>query len=166
MSIVPFHSSEHVGRRKQLADDLARALGAYFAEMFAVNLEALLLELIEPPPDQPGKRSHSPDFRAVSWDGRTYQLTPMQAAVVRMLWEAWGAGAPDVGQRTLLVAADSCADRLRDVFRHCQAWGTLVVPGGSKGTYRLARADMPADTLADVGTVGGIPGETSNGRHN
>jgi hypothetical protein len=88
-------------------------------------------------PGPPGERSHSPDYRSVSWDGRTYRLTAMQAAVVRMLWEAWEAGTPDVGQHTLLEAADSCADRLRDVFRHCQAWGTLVVPGGSKGTFRL-----------------------------
>jgi hypothetical protein len=85
----------------------------------------------------PGERSHSADFRSVSWDGRTYSLTGMQAAVVRALWEAWQAGTPDVGQHTLLEAADSCADRLRDVFRHCQAWGVLVVRGESKGTFRL-----------------------------
>jgi hypothetical protein len=145
-SLIAFHPSESADRRK-VADDLTRALSAYVAELLAAHVAHVgemlathlhaMLEPAAPPPAPPGDRSHSPDYRSVVWDGRNYRLTPLQAAVVKVLWEAWELGSPDVGGATLLEAADSCADRLRDVFRRSVAWGELVVPGATKGTYRL-----------------------------
>jgi hypothetical protein len=143
-SLIPFQPSQPVDRRK-LAEDVTRAVSAYLAELLTTHIaEALTTHLhamlapVAPAAAPPGERTHSFDYRSVSWDGRTYRLTAMQAAVVRMLWEAWEAGAPDVGQATLMEAADSCGDRLRDVFRRSAAWGELVIAGETKGTCRLA----------------------------
>lgn len=81
--------------------------------------------------------AHSPDYRTVSWHGRHFVLTPKQAAVVKVLWDAWESGTPQVGQHYLLEACESPGGRLRDVFRDSPAWGTLVVSEGG-GMYKLA----------------------------
>jgi hypothetical protein len=90
-------------------------------------------------PDPP---SHSLDFRSARVGGVSYSFTPNQATIVKALWEAWERGAPDVGQETLLELADSDNNRLRDLFRANNrlhpAWGTLIVPGASRGTFCLA----------------------------
>ena len=84
--------------------------------------------------------AHSPDFRSVLWYNTEYSFTPQQAEIVRILWEAFECSTPDV-DATLLLSTDftgSAAKRVRDVFRKSPAWKTMIVPGGSKGTYRLA----------------------------
>lgn len=86
---------------------------------------------------------HSKDFRSVHWFGTAYSFSPTQAACVRILWEAWGAGVPDVGQHYILETAGSVSERLRSVFAGHDAWGVLIVVGRSKGTYRLAEPDEP-----------------------
>ena len=58
--------------------------------------------------------------------------------MVRVLWEAWQNGTPDVGQDYLIEQADAASGRLADVFKGSPAWKTLVVPGESRGAYRLA----------------------------
>ena len=85
-------------------------------------------------------RAHSPDFRSVTWNYETFYLTPTQAAVVAILWQAWENGAPDVSGAYLLEAVDSTATRLLDLFRRSPAWGRLIVRGATKGTYRLVPA--------------------------
>ncbi|TWU06881.1 hypothetical protein CA54_52830 [Symmachiella macrocystis] len=85
----------------------------------------------------------STDFRSMWWGGNLYSFTVNQAPVMRLLYENWKAGTPDVGDETLLLAVDPEAPpaRLSTLFRdHC-AWGTLIVPGGSKGSHRLAEPD-------------------------
>jgi hypothetical protein len=91
-----------------------------------------------PPAPQPRGVKHSPDFRCVNWYGQIYSLTPAQAAVVRILWDAWENETPDVGQESLLESSGSESAKLSDVFKDSPAWNTLVVSGGSRGTFRLA----------------------------
>src|SRR5207302_10397903 len=80
---------------------------------------------------------HSVDFASVLWHGQLYGFSASQAATVRVLWAAWRNGTPDVRQETLLSAIGSESDRLADLFRNHAAWGTLIVSGPAKGTYRL-----------------------------
>jgi hypothetical protein len=85
------------------------------------------------------KASYSDDFRSVSWFGTNYFFTPLQAAVVRVLWANWERKTPDISEHCALESADSAGTRLRDVFdkgKH-PAWGTMVVPGNTKGVWRL-----------------------------
>ncbi len=85
--------------------------------------------------------AHSDDFRFVQWFGETYRFTATQAACVRILWENWERGTPEVGETILLEKAGSEGNRLRDVFRKGQhpAWEKLIVPGSTKGSWRLAK---------------------------
>lgn len=87
----------------------------------------------DPPPAR-----HSPDFRSVHWFGNDYSFTATQAACVGVLWREWEDGTPDVGDATLLEAVDSRTGRIVDVFRGNGAWGTMIVPGETKGTRRLS----------------------------
>ncbi len=90
----------------------------------------------QPPRPEPATR-HSSDFRSVYWYGTDHNFTPTQAAIVRLLWEAWQAGAPDVSQETLLEQSGSESKRLRDVFRGHEAFGTMIAAGESRGSFRL-----------------------------
>jgi hypothetical protein len=83
---------------------------------------------------------HSMDFRAVHWFGADYTFTATQAAAVRILWKAWEDGVPAVGQSAILEDAGSEQGRLRDVFRHSPAWGSMIV-SDTKGAYRLAQPE-------------------------
>jgi hypothetical protein len=85
--------------------------------------------------------THGPDFRQVRWFGVDYHFTAAQAAVVKQLWDARKNGTPEVGQETLLSNASLETKRLADLFKakgipH-EAWGTMIVDGRTKGTYRL-----------------------------
>lgn len=91
----------------------------------------------------PVDRSHSPDFRSVVWFGREFQFTATQAACVEILWGAWEKGSPDVGQERILEDVGSRALRLLDVFRRSAAWGTMIVRGATRGTYRLQTPGNP-----------------------
>ena len=81
--------------------------------------------------------SHSPDFRSAVWYGTRYTFTPTQAAVVKQLWAAWEAGAPEMGVDMLLVEAGSQSGGLAAVFKGNQAFGAMIVTGDHR-TYRLA----------------------------
>lgn len=85
--------------------------------------------------------SHSIDFRSVKWNGRVFNFTPNQAAIIRVLWTAWENGTPDVGQDTLFDAADCITRRMSVVFRNNPAWQTMVV-SLRKGAYRLGEPDL------------------------
>jgi hypothetical protein len=81
---------------------------------------------------------HSQDFRSINWFGQRYSFSAGQAAVVRLLWQAWTNDTPEMGQDALLEGSGSESAKLSDVFKDHAAWGTLIVAGGSRGTYRLA----------------------------
>src|SRR5206468_2309135 len=99
------------------------------------------LNQTEPAPEQEAR--HCPDFRSVYWFGKKYSFTQSQAVVVKMLWEAWENGTPDVGKDTLILRAGCESNRLSDVFsdrkgprhRH-HAWGVMIVAGSTKGSFR------------------------------
>lgn len=85
---------------------------------------------------------HSPDFATVVCNGVSYDLTPNQAACVRILHDALLNGTPTMRGPSVLSRAEVLAERLVDVFRlpggkRHPAWRTLVV-SPSKGKYRLA----------------------------
>jgi hypothetical protein len=101
------------------------------------------------PPDRPVAAPNpfhfSDDFRSCRWGGETYEFTATQAAVVKQLWDAWKAGTPVLGQELLLERAGSSMGqgpdskpRLAKLFADNPAWGTLIVAGATKGTFRLA----------------------------
>ena len=85
----------------------------------------------------PDRYSHSVDFRSIIWDGKPYEFTGPQAAAVKILWEHWERGTQAVGGGTICRAIESAQIRLDLVFRSNRAWGTVIVPGDTKGTYRL-----------------------------
>ena len=87
------------------------------------------------------KTTYSTDFRSVRWFGTNYSFTPNQAAAVKILWENWEKGTPDVGGDTLAVEIESDSKRPRDIFKGHPAFGTMIRPGKTKGTYRLAEPD-------------------------
>ncbi len=93
----------------------------------------------------PEGTNHSPDFRSVSWFGACHCFTPNQAGAIQVLWKAWEQGTPDVGGATLIEAADASTERVDVLFRGNPAWGTIIVQGATKGSYRLAEptADSP-----------------------
>ncbi len=87
---------------------------------------------------------HSADFASVAWRGKTFSFTGSQSVVVRELWRAWSRETPELRQETLLAAAGSDAGRLSDLFKGHPAWNVLIVPGASRGTFRLA--DLPEES--------------------
>jgi hypothetical protein len=84
------------------------------------------------------KAEHSEDFRSVNWFGTNYSFSANQAACVKFLWEHWERGVAEVGGKTILESADIGSDRIDNVFRFNPAWKTMIRPGRTKGTYRLA----------------------------
>ncbi|MBN1510747.1 MAG: hypothetical protein JXB13_01920 [Phycisphaerae bacterium] len=80
---------------------------------------------------------HSPDFRMITVGETQYPFTKTQAVIVKELYEAAQNGTPDVGDAFLLERADAKTSRLVDIFRDCAAWGTLILPGATRGTRRL-----------------------------
>lgn len=83
---------------------------------------------------------HSPDYRSVVWFDTDYHFSGMQAAAIEVLWKAWENGTPVVSQHFLLTEIESSCNRLLDLFRRGpgkKAWGTLIIRGPVKGTFRL-----------------------------
>lgn len=87
------------------------------------------------PSDEPARAG--PGYRSVYWFGRTYGFSKQQANVVEVLWKAWRNRTPDVGDEQLRNASGTASVRLADVFRDNDAWGTMIVEGGTRGTHRL-----------------------------
>lgn len=118
---------------------LPEVLTAYAAELCGVV--GSIVESLEPSRLRVAKSSdHSTDFRSLKWRGRTYPFTAKQAPIVKLLYENWSQGTPDVGDETLLAAVDSEAPppRLNSLFRGNPAWNTVIVAGATKGTHRLS----------------------------
>lgn len=89
--------------------------------------------------------THSDDFRSINWFGKVYYFTANRASVIRVLWQNWKRGTPEVGSETLLDAVDPQAppNSLRNLFRNDPALDVLIVPGSTKGSYRLAEPKNP-----------------------
>ena len=86
----------------------------------------------------PGRPLHaSNDFRSVNWNGEKFIFSPNQAVVVRVLYENFLKGTPDVGGETLIEAADSTCKGMRYLFRGHPAWKRLIV-SRRKGAYPLS----------------------------
>jgi hypothetical protein len=81
--------------------------------------------------------SHAVDYRSVRYKGREHTLTPNQATIIKILHEAFKRRTPAVGKAELLAAVESETSRVRDSFKGCPLWQTLVVSGERRGTYRL-----------------------------
>lgn len=109
----------------------------------ATSPAPIIVEGFAPKPAEPAATRHdarhSPDFRSVSWFGESYSFTANQAACVKILWEAWENETPEVSGAHLLEAADvqDSTQRIDLVFRGNPAWGAMIVPGKTKGVYRL-----------------------------
>jgi hypothetical protein len=80
---------------------------------------------------------HSEDFRTVCYQGKEYHLTLNQARVTERLLKAHQNKTPEVHQATLLENLEIYSKRVRDVFKNSPTWGTLIVKGEKKGTFRL-----------------------------
>ena len=107
------------------------------------------------PPNAAAKSAvvaHGPDWRCVRWgndpatgEPLTFTFTPTQAAIIRVLWDAYAQGTPDVGALCLLERADSAgvnsrraSSFLAGLFVRHAAWKRLIIKGAMVGTYRLA----------------------------
>lgn len=142
-------------RRQKLRNDrhLAEELGFPARRVASVVASDLTVE--EPPDvvDAPSSASsragsrehiaesgtfvHSPCYTSVRWNGEEFHFSPNQASVIRLLHESYQQGVGEMSQHLLLTEIESKSRRLRDVLRRSGAWGTLVVHGERKGTFRL-----------------------------
>jgi hypothetical protein len=105
------------------------------AQLKQPTLKATLSRPLSLPPAR-----HSRDYRSVHWFGSNYSFTATQAACIQTLWEAWAAGTPEIGQETILDQAGSESKRLVEIFKGHDAWKTMIVPGSTKGTFKLSHA--------------------------
>jgi hypothetical protein len=82
--------------------------------------------------------THSADYRSITWKNERYSLTGQQAAIVKVMYETWERGNPELGDGSILEDAGCTkTSRLRDTFRNSPLWGTLIVEGKTKGSHRL-----------------------------
>jgi hypothetical protein len=81
---------------------------------------------------------HCPDYRIVTVGRKAYHFGATQGFVVGLLHREMRAGAPAIHQNRLLELAGSECRRLAHLFRGNSAWGTLILPGPVRGTYRLS----------------------------
>jgi len=123
-------------KHKEVAAELRRRLSALQAES-------------RKPPTKDAR--YSGDYRSVYWFGQNYAFTANQAACIRLLWEAWENGTPELSAAWILEKADIAQERLDLVFRDHPAWGEMVRPGSTKGTYRLSPPAAPGKSHENHG---------------
>lgn len=88
------------------------------------------------------RATHSPDFRSANWYGQEFSFTLTQATCLKTLWEAWENGCPEMSGQTILEAIESPQNRLDYLFKDHPAWGTMIVCGETRGTYRLGKKNQ------------------------
>ncbi len=103
---------------------------------FIDNLEPTCPPATLEPSPQVEEFRHSPDYATVIWKGQAFYFNRHQAACVRLLHEGWMNGTELLGGDYLLGALGS-ASRMSDLFKRHPAWGSLIVPGERRATYRL-----------------------------
>jgi hypothetical protein len=109
-----------------------------------------------------GDAAFSDDYASAHWFGRGFSFTPIQRPVVKALVRNWLNGTPDVSVEYLLAQADSQARRLRDLFRGHDAFGSMIVRGDRRDTFRIAGAptkefEKIPNTPAGAPTYGASP---------
>lgn len=65
-------------------------------------------------------------------------LTLNQATIIKTLHQAHKEGPSTVGKAALLEAIDAETSRVCDSFKKSPLWGTLIVQGEKRGTYKLS----------------------------
>jgi len=122
------------------------------------NETGVVLMLDDPQPD-PTRAVSSADCRAVAWYGTIYTFTATQAACVKALIEHYEKAVCDVGESTILEIVESSQNRLASVFDNGKhpAWGAMIVPGSTKGTFRLKKPEKTEPTAKPSGTPTGTP---------
>jgi hypothetical protein len=83
---------------------------------------------------------YSPDYRSVTCGDEAFTLTPRQAQVVQLLYEAQVAGTPELGQACILERIESATRRLRDVTKGFSGVFHLT-PAEAATRYFSARQD-------------------------
>lgn len=81
----------------------------------------------------------SDDFHSVRWFGVEHTFSAQQAAVVKILYQHWERGTPEIGGDYLAETVECC--RIPDLFKNHPAWNTMIVPGERRGNYRLKPAE-------------------------
>lgn len=109
-------------------------------ESFSVPIPPYRRRIMKSKPMAEPKTSntHSPDFASINWRGAVYKFTKTQRIVVKELWEAFERGTPELSQEYLLEKAESNSTKLADLFQTNPAWGSVIVPGESRGSFQLA----------------------------
>jgi hypothetical protein len=80
---------------------------------------------------------HADDFSTATWLGKHYEFNFAQSQAVHLLWEAYEADSPSVNGAVLIENIETGSDRVSGVFKHHPAWGTMIVPGERRNTWRL-----------------------------
>ena len=133
----PLHEPNQSARPARLPGWFTSGPAPIFHELYGAVRAAMMDSGLDTPRSASTTARHSIDFRSVLWFGTAYSFTASQAACIRILWQAWENGTPDIGQETVTEAAGLDTPRLAPLFRGHKAWGSMIVPGGTKGTYRL-----------------------------
>ncbi|MCL0099936.1 hypothetical protein M1O55_03595 [Dehalococcoidia bacterium] len=110
--------------------------GVFPPPSFIDNLQPTCSPATLEPSPQVEEFRHSPDYATVIWKGQPFYFNRHQAACVSLLHEGWMNGTEILGGHYLLSAIES-ASRMSDLFKHHPAWGSLIVLGERKATYRL-----------------------------
>lgn len=84
--------------------------------------------------EPPANVAHSEDYRSLKWYGTEYSFTARQAPAVKILYENWEKGGPDVGGD--YIAENAECGRISDLFKGHPAWNSVIV-SKTKGSYRL-----------------------------
>jgi len=84
---------------------------------------------------------HSPDYASVTWKGNQYTFSPLQAAAIKYLHEAYQNGTPDCNQASLLVEIGSNSNQVWHVFKDKKqgqkAWNDGLIISTRKGIFRI-----------------------------
>jgi hypothetical protein len=99
------------------------------------HIESILIGDAASKPDD--RLTHGKDFAWVRCPRGEFEFTPAQRHVIGALVEDLRAGGLGVGQAYLIGVSGSQSERLRDLFRNHPAWGTLIVHGNTRDTFRL-----------------------------
>ena len=78
--------------------------------------------------------------RRIHWKGKFFTISKNQAEAIQILYENFIAGTPEVHGNEIMRRIGIPTSRLRDSFRAGRIqklWGTLIVRGKTRGTYRL-----------------------------
>lgn len=101
------------------------------------SLLALLLQESNTGLAQGGEFDPGGDYRTARWLDQQLTFTECQAAAIRNLHRAHLDGRGALSGRLALAGSTCASSKMSDVFKHHPAWKTLVISGGSRGTYCL-----------------------------